>query len=305
MTDGTVLQGVVIMRRETKGLFIMISAAFFFSGMNVLVKVSLRQYPFMQTVFFRSFFGLIFVSALLKSRGLPLIGPRPRLLILRGTLGFIGLSCYYYAMAHLTIADTVILNKMSPVFVMIFAYFFLGERLPSMVFIILGAALFGVYNVIQPQFDLAPLAGAVGLFSAVISGLAYVVVKKLSTDHHSPQIVLAFVGMATVLSLPFMIPVFRRPTPIDWLIFAAIGAFSSIGQILMTKAYAMGAPTPVSIAGYSVVLVSALFGYLFLGEIQDTRALIGSIIVLVSLLALPFVRSKPPQPVRRRPMADV
>jgi len=293
------------MQRETKGLALMIVAAFFFSSMNVLVKVSLKSYPFMETVFFRSFFGVLFVAALIKIRGLPLIGPRPRLLVLRGTLGFAGLSCYYYAMGHLTIADTVILNKVSPVFVMIFAFFFLGERLPPAVFAILATALVGVYNVIQPQLDFAPLAGAVGFFSAVISGLAYVVVKKLSVDHHSPQIVLAFVGMASVLALPFMIPVFRWPTPMAWLIFAAIGACSSIGQILMTKAYALGAPTPVSIAGYSVVLVSAVFGYLFLDEIQDTRALIGSIIVLGSLLALPFVRAKPPRPVRRRPMADV
>ncbi|HPQ39248.1 MAG TPA: DMT family transporter [bacterium] len=296
---------MIPLRQETKGLLIMISSAFFFSGMNVLVKVSLRSYPFMETVFFRSFFGLIFVAALIRSRGLPLIGPRPRLLMLRGSLGFIGLSCYYYAMGHLTIADTVILNKVSPVFVMIFAYFFLGERLPPAVFIILGVALIGVYNVIQPQLEFAPMAGAVGLFSAVISGLAYVVVKKLSSDHHAPQIVLAFVGMATVLSLPFLIPVFRWPDPGDWLIFAAIGACSSIGQILMTKAYALGAPTPVSIAGYSVVLVSALFGYLFLGEIQDTRALIGSVIVLVSLMLLPFIRPRPLRPVDRRPMAEV
>ncbi|MCD4655716.1 DMT family transporter [bacterium] len=293
------------MRPETKGILYMGCAALFFSSMNVLVKISLRGYPFMETVFFRSFFGLIFVAGILKLRGLPLIGPRPQMLVLRGSLGFIGLSCYYYAMSYLTIADTVILNKVSPVFVMVFAYFLLAERLRPHVFVILVIALVGVYNVIQPQLEFAPQAGAVGLFSAVVSGLAYVVVKKLSSDHHAPQIVLAFVGMATILSVPFLIPVFTWPSTLDWFIFAAIGISSSIAQLFMTKAYALGSPTPVSIAGYSVVLVSALFGYLFLGEIQDQQAIIGSVIVLSSLMALPFVRSKPPQPVRNRPMAEV
>ena len=293
------------MTGENKGLLYMVTGALFFSAMNVLVKISLRGYPFMETVFFRSFFGLIFVIILLKSRGLPIIGPRPRLLALRGTLGFIGLSCYYYAMGHLKIADAVILNKVSPLFVMIFAYFFLGERLRPQVFIIMAVAMVGIYNVIQPQMDFAPLAGAVGVLSAVVSGGAYVIVKKLSSDHASPQIVLSFVGMASILSIPFLIPVFIWPEPMDWVIFACIGFTSIMGQILLTKAYAVGAPTPVSIASYSVVLVSAFFGYIFLGEVQDSQALMGSVIVLVSLLALPFVRSKPPKPVRSRPMAEV
>lgn len=293
------------MRKENLGLLYMVIAAVFFSTMNVLVKISLRGYPFMETVFFRSFFGLIFICFILKSRGIPLIGPRPKLLMLRGTLGFIGLSCYYYAMSYLTIADTVILNKISPLFVMIFAYFMLRERLRPQVFIIMAMALFGVYNVIQPQLDFAPLAGALGVLSAVVSGLAYVIVKQLSRDHAAPQIVLSFVGMATLLAIPFMAPVFQWPTPLHWLMFTGIGVSSGIAQLFMTKAYAVGSPTPVSIASYSVVLISALFGFLILGEVQDTQALIGSVIVLISLLALPFVRSAPPQPVRKRAVADV
>ncbi len=295
------------MRDETRGFLIMVAATLVFSIMNVMVKFMLttRGFHSMETVFFRSLFGWIFVATLLKSRNLPLMGPRPKLLAFRGFLGFMGLSCYYFAMRHLTLADTVILNKLSPVFVMIFAYFFLKERLTKLHLVVLAAALFGIFHVIQPQLDFAATAGFLGLASAVFSGMAYVVVKKLAVDHRSPQIVLAFLTMAAILSFPFLIGRFQMPSLLEWLIFIAIGFTSSIAQILMTRAYALGSPTPVSIASYGVVIFSAVLGFMFFGELQNPQALAGTIIVLGSLTALPFLKTRTIPPTRRIPAADM
>jgi drug/metabolite transporter (DMT)-like permease len=297
------------LRDEQNGLILMLAAGLVFSLMNILAKLALRDFPFMETVFFRGVFGTIFIVIILLSTRTPLIGPRPRLLVLRGCFGFLGLSCYYFAMSRLTLADTVILNKVSPLFVMILAYFFLGEVLSRWHYMILAAALFGVYNVIQPQFDLAPLAGVIGLASAVFSGMAYIVVKKLSPDHHSPQIVLAFVFLSSLLAIPFMLPHFRMPSGKEWLILMGIGLTSSIAQVLMTKAYALGSPTPVSIASYSVVLFSALWGFLVFDEIQNSQALWGSLLVIVSLLGLPFLKTRiktvSETPPKRIPFSEV
>ncbi|MBN2057168.1 DMT family transporter [bacterium] len=279
------------MRAENKGLLLMVTAALVFSGMNVLVKIALREYSYMETVFFRSAFGTIIMFTFLRLRHLPVIGRRPGMLFLRGFLGFLGLSCYYFAMARLTLADTVILNKISPLFVMILAHFLLKEVLSRAHLAILFSAIFGIYNIVQPQLEIAPLAGLIGLASAVFSAAAYIVVKKLSADHSSAQIVFAFVAVATFLSIPVMMPSFVCPRGADWLIFLGIGATSSAAQLIMTKAYALGAPTPVSIASYGVVIFSALWGFLFFNEIQDTQALTGTILVIGCLLVLPFINA--------------
>jgi len=237
------------------------------------------------------------------------------MLALRGSLGFVGLSCYYYAMARLTLADTVILNKASPVFVMVFAYFFLRERLSRWHLVALAVALFGVFNIVQPQLEIvqplpygpgaSPLplperppniagliAALAGLASAVASALAYIVVKKLSVDHRSPQIVFAFVSFSTVLAVPFLFRRYVPPRGILWLILIGIGASSAVGQVLMTKAFRLGSPTPVAIASYAVVIFSALWGFLIFDELQNPQAIAGSLLLIGSLVTLPFLSGR-------------
>ena len=291
-------------KNENLGLLMMLAAALVFSVMNALVKKALQEIPFMETVFFRGFFGTISIVLLLKHRKQPLAGPNLRLLGLRGLLGFLGLSCYYYTMSRLTIADTVILNKMSPLFVMVLAHFFLKEVLSRWHYAVLLVAMTGVYNVIQPQLQFEPLAGIVGLSSAVFSGMAYICVKKLSRDHHSSQIVLSFVFLSSVLALPFLPGRFVWPDRTQWIILISIGVTSALAQLLMTRAYALGSPTPVSLAGYSVVIFSAAWGYFLFSEIQDTQALMGSALIILSLALLPFIRLGSRQ-VRKLPAAEV
>jgi len=104
--------------------------------------------------------------------------------------------------------------------------------------------------------------------------------------------VLAFSFISAVFSLPFAIMNYQVPNFREWILLASIGVLSVVGQGLMTKAYALGSPTPVSIASYSVVLFSALWGYIFFNEIQDLQAMIGSVLVIGSLLFLPLLSSK-------------
>ncbi len=280
------------MKPERKGLLLMIGATLFFSAMNALVKSTLKEYSFMDAVFYRSFFGSLFVLALLFRRHRPIIGPNPKLLLFRGVMGFLGLACYYYAMAYLTLADTVILNKVAPLFVMILAFFLMMETLSRWHLLILSTALFGIYNVIQPQLDIAPMAGAIGLSSALFSAIAYIIVKKLSHNHSSLQIVFSFFFTAMVLAAPVVFYRYHVPDPLDWLVFMSIGVTSASAQILMTKAYSLGSPTPISIASYADVVFSSLWGFLFFSEIQNTQALAGTVIIIASLAGLAVAGTK-------------
>ena len=297
---------MLVDKNENKGLLMMLAAALVFSIMNALVKKALQSIPFMETVFFRGAFGTVFITLLLLHRKIPLIGPNRRLLTLRGLLGFLGLSCYYFTMSRLTIADTVILNKMSPLFVMILAHFFLKEVLNRWHYGVLLLAMAGVFNVIQPQMKFEPFAGVIGLSSAVFSGMAYICVKKLSRNHHSSQIVLAFVFISSLLSLPFILKNFVWPDRDQWIILTSIGFSSALAQLLMTRAYALGSPTPISLAGYSVVIFSGIWGYFLFSEIQDFQALMGSLLVISSLALLPFIRAgSKPSVIPKVPAAEV
>ena len=56
-------------------------------------------------------------------------GAEPRLLVLRGVLGFGALTCFYYAVVHLPLADATVIHFMNPVFTAFIAAVVLGEHL--------------------------------------------------------------------------------------------------------------------------------------------------------------------------------
>jgi len=210
----------------------------------------------------------------------------------RGLFGFLGVSTYYFTMSRLTLADTAILNKLSTVFVMLFAYFLVGERLWPAHVGVLALSVIGVYNIVQPQWQLAPLAALTGLASAAFAGMAYTLVKLLTADHDPLQIVFAYSASCAVLILPVLPWTFRCPSLAELLLLTAAGGLSTLGQGLMSSAYAHGSPTPTSIASYSVVLFSAVWGYLFFNEVQNPQAIAGSVTVLAALVLLPLIPAR-------------
>jgi len=171
--------------RERVGLLLMGLAALLLSIMNLLIKAALRDYPLMETLFFRSLFGAGFIAALQLARHKPLIGPRPRRLLLLGGLVFAGLCCYYFALGRLAMADAVILNRLAPLFVMVASGPLFGEPFRRRQGIVFAVGLLGTALILQPQLGFAPLAGLAGLASACFSGLAYIMTKQLSADHRS------------------------------------------------------------------------------------------------------------------------
>ena len=103
-----------------------ILSAFFFACMNVSVRLA-GDLPSVEKSFFRNLVAAVFAAIVLcKNRTVPKVdkkywGP----LILRCVCGTLGILCNFYAIDHLLVADASILNKVSPVFAIIFLPFFL------------------------------------------------------------------------------------------------------------------------------------------------------------------------------------
>jgi len=74
-----------------------------------------------------------------------------KLFILSWGYGLLALLAYFYIIAYMPLAEVVTYNKTSPIFVAIFAYIFLKEKLNfwSIIAIILG--FIGIIMIAQPQ----------------------------------------------------------------------------------------------------------------------------------------------------------
>ena len=110
------------------GLRYMIAAAFFFSLMSLQVKLVGQRLHSSEIVFFRALLSLLFTYVLLRRAGVPVWGHRKGLLVLRGTFGFIALSCFFFALTRLPLADVTVLHFTNPVFTAVIAAIGDGRR---------------------------------------------------------------------------------------------------------------------------------------------------------------------------------
>src|SRR5690606_10596430 len=98
-------QATAIEPRIPRGLRYMATGAFFFSVMSLLVKLAGQGVPSQEIVLVRSLIMALLSYAALRQRRIRVLGTQRPLLVLRGLLGFGALSCFYYAIVHLPLAD--------------------------------------------------------------------------------------------------------------------------------------------------------------------------------------------------------
>ena len=97
--------------------------------MAVLVKLAAAEAAAQGLGFRRAFFGLIVVTPLAFSRGVEFLKTsRVRLHVLRAIMSVTALSCFYFAVSQIGLAESILLNASSPLVIGVFAIFMLGDQ---------------------------------------------------------------------------------------------------------------------------------------------------------------------------------
>lgn len=288
-------------RRIPIGLRYMAAGALSFSVMAALVKLAGRTLPTMEVVVARSVVtgGLSWLA--LARTGIPLIGKEPRLLFLRGVLGFISLTCFYYAVVHLPLADATVIQYTNPVFTALIAAAFLGEALRRKEVALTLGSLVGVVLVTRPSFlfggggaALAPLGVTAALFGAVFSASAYVTVRRLRREE--PMVVVFWFGaVSLVLALPFLaLGETRLPQGWEWLLLAGVGVSTHLGQVFLTRGLMLEPAGRATAVGYLQILFAAVWGILLFGERPDLATAFGALVIVGCTWMLARSRATPP-----------
>ncbi len=96
--------------------------------MAAAVKSVPPKIPLAEKVFFRNFIGLIAVGIPMLRNRVSFKPNNPKLVFLRSAFGLTGVALYYTSLETLNLSDAVIINKLSPFFVILLSMFFLGEK---------------------------------------------------------------------------------------------------------------------------------------------------------------------------------
>lgn len=275
----------------------MIAASFFFACMGVCVKLASGEYSAAEIVFYRSSINLLFMLILVKARGISVKTPLWRLHIRRSGSGCISLILYFYAISMLPLASAVTLSYTSPLFLAVYLVLLGKARLREGMVFALGLGFLGVVLLLRPSFQADQvIGGAIGLASGMIAGLAYFNVKELGARGEvEERIVFYFALVTTVVSAVWM--TFFEFHPINGrgaLLLLGVGAFGTLAQLVMTRAYKRGNTLVSASLAYSTVIFASLFGMLFWKETLTAGAWSAiALIVSSGVVSTWFSRANP------------
>ena len=279
-----------------KGIFCIITAGFGFALMSLFVKLS-GDLPSMQKGFFRNIIAVFISSIPLLKHWKVINTPKDKtgwlVLILRSVFGTIGLVLNFYAISHISLADSSIIQKLSPFIIIILSYIFFKEEMTRFQFFAIIIAFVGIILIIKPSGnDIISMGALAALSGALCAGIAYTCVRYLGTHNISGEfIIFFFSSLSSLMLLPYLIFDYRTMTFYQLSMLLLAGISATIGQYGVTFAYKFAAAKNISVFDYSQVLFSGIFGYMFFGEFPDFQSLIGYVIVISVGIVL-VLRSK-------------
>jgi drug/metabolite transporter (DMT)-like permease len=290
-----------------RGILFMLLASLSFAAMGGFAKVVSQVLPPVEVTFFRNIFGVVLVGLAIYKTPLKQKGGKPLLLLFRGSMGFAALLAYFYIMAHIPLGTAVTYNKTSPIFVAIFAYLFLNEKLHKSALLAIVIGFIGIVLVAQPEGGSFSKYDILGIFSGIGAALAYTSIRELREYYDTRAIVMSFMGVGTIAPLILMLVTpyvnvseefdwmfaeFVIPVGIEWLYVTAVGISATVSQLLMTKAYELTKAGIVGTISYTNIVFAVIIGVMLGDPIPNIWTVLGIILVIISGLMVALVKEK-------------
>jgi drug/metabolite transporter (DMT)-like permease len=262
-----------------KAILYMLISVVGFALMNLTVKF-LDRLPATELVLFRSLVSLLLSLYFLRRRGISPWGQQKKFLIARGLCGVTALSMFFFTLQRLPLASAITLQYLSPIFTALFGMLILREKVQPWQWLFFAVSFAGI--VLIKGFDprITPLLFFLGIGSALFAGLAYVFVRRVKDTDHPLVVVFYFPLVATPVMA--VVSAFNWTTPMgwEWLLLLAMGIFTQIAQLNMTKALQTAEVNEIASLKYLGILFALGFDFFLFQVEYAAMALIGIALVV-------------------------
>lgn len=214
----------------------------------------------------RTALALVLTVALARSSGIQLVLWRPASLWMRSLAGSVALLANFFSMTHYAISEVLAISNMFPLWVAVLSWPVLGQLPRATTWAAVACGVAGVFllqleapAVSDHPANVLPIATAV--IASLASAVAMLGLHRLKTVH-SAAVVAHFSGVSLIASLAVLPSSLDGPSP--WNHSATIaglivlGIAGTAGQLCLTKAFASGPPTQVSVVALSQVVFAML-----------------------------------------------
>jgi len=267
---------------------------------DTLVKFVSDTLPTSQLIFLRGLMAVLglFVLACAIDRshfsraGLSHLGNK--WLVLRSVLDGAASLVYLSALFHMPIGNATAINMSSPLMIALLSGLLWGVHVSGRNWLIIGLGFIGVLLVVQPQAD-----GFNAWAWAALAGTVLHALRDLSVRFIAPQVPSMVITIGTALAATVMAGIWSIATPwqavtsLHWLMMAAAAAFLSCGYFFLIKATRIADMSAVAPFRYMGLMTAVLAGYVIWGDIPNTMAWCGMLLLVSAGLLMLQLNRQP------------
>jgi drug/metabolite transporter (DMT)-like permease len=221
------------------------------------------------------------------------------LLLTRGLAGAISITFFFWTIDLLGLLTATLYLYVYPVFAILFAVIIFKERFSLWILVPLGAALAGLYLIVNPSFQGFTFGHGIGLATAVLGGIARAALRQLRKTDSPGNIVILFMGLAVVLSGIGVILIpdqSWRFTPSGslsegkiWITLAVIALASAFAHITVTVAFRRLSTATASIMTMLILPITAVIAVLYFHEPLTVNKIVGGLLITAAGIGVALI----------------
>lgn len=266
-----------------KAVKYMIISSFAFSLMQVCVKL-LEGFPVTELILFRSIVSLSLSLIVVWKVGISPFGNSRKFLILRGLFGVSALTLFFYTLQKMPIATAITIQYLSPIFTSLFAIWILKEPMKTRQWLFFAISFAGILVMKGLNDDIKTEYVIIGIVASAFAGLAYNMIRKVKDTDHPVVVVLYFPLVAIPVMGLMSFAYWKTPVGIEWLILLAMGVFTQIAQVYMTKAWQAESANKVASLKYVGIVFALFFDLTLFNIVPPWTTVAGIILVLLGVV---------------------
>jgi drug/metabolite transporter (DMT)-like permease len=207
---------------------------------------------------------------------------------------------YYASLPHLALGIAAAAFYTLPIFIALFAALFIGDRVgvSGWVAVFLGFA--GVLLILKPEASGFNAYALLPLVSAILYALAMILTRTkcraenplvLSLSLNVSFVVVGLLATSMIATAggaagegqsSFLLGHWSSMGGMEWLSMALLAVAVIVGSVGAAIAYQVGPPAIIATFDFSYLVLAALWGVLFFGEVLDLVTIGGMALILVA-----------------------
>lgn len=261
-----------------RGIWMMVGAMAGFVVNDAIVKHVSQGMPSSQLIFLRGVLASLLVLVLACALGAgsqlrQVANPR---VAARAAVDACATVMYLFSLFHLPLGNATAINLAAPLFMVVFAVWFLKERPGAARWLAVGVGFAGVLCVVQPRGD-----GFNAWALLCLAGTLFHAARDLMTRRIEPAIPSIVVTLATAAAVTLLsgaISLGEGWQPFGFVQLAWLGAASAflvVGYFLIIQCMRQGEVSLTAPFRYAALLFAVVLGYLVWGDMPNAWAWCG------------------------------